>query len=128
VDWNRDALRISHELKRKDSPGTGSSTWMSQDWRGTRLRKLQRVKLTPIEASAGGLAQNPRQMWRKFWLTQLQSAVKLRSGRCSSCDIEYRQMIDGWGLTALFAELGSWGWPIESNQRPVLPKEKFGSG
>jgi hypothetical protein len=42
---------------------------------------------------------------------------KLRRGRCSSCDFEHRQMNNGWGLTALFVDLGSWSQPIKTNCR-----------
>jgi len=50
-------------------------------------------------------------------LTSVLRSGKFILGRCGSCDFEHRQMNDGWGLQALFVELGSRSWSVETNRR-----------
>jgi hypothetical protein len=40
-------------------------------------------------------------------------------GRCSSRDLEYRQM-RRTGFNSFVRRLGSWSWPVETNRRSVL--------
>jgi hypothetical protein len=46
-------------------------------------------------------------------------------GRCSSCDLEYRQIQQRTRLIALFVEIGSWSWLNETNHHPALLRESL---
>src|SRR6185436_6679015 len=63
---------------------------------------------------------------KKMLLTLSACSVKLRLGRCSSCDLEHRQMATD-GVNSFVRRVGSRSWSVEINRRSALLGEKLKS-